>query len=82
VLPVDVSKALVVSFIGINDINDSSKYTFPRNNASNYNQFYDLIIDAEMKALEPVYAAGYRNFLFVKLPPLDKTVRKPNNLTD
>ncbi|KAH8687445.1 hypothetical protein BGZ60DRAFT_393605 [Tricladium varicosporioides] len=77
VIPVDTSKALVAVFIGINDINDSDKYTFPRNNATDFASFYKLIIDAEFKALETVWDAGYRNYLFMNLPPLDKT---PSNL--
>lgn len=75
-IPVDTSKTLVAIFIGINDINDSDKYTFPRNNATDFASFYKMIIDAEFKALETVWKAGYRNYLFMNLPPLDKTVSR------
>jgi hypothetical protein len=34
-----------------------------------------MIINTEFEALEAVYQAGYRNFLFMNLPPLDRTVR-------
>jgi lysophospholipase L1-like esterase len=74
VLPVDLPNALVAVFIGINDISDSSKYTFPRNNASDFPSFYKKIIATEFEALETVYEAGYRNFLFMNLPPLERTV--------
>jgi hypothetical protein len=74
VIPVDVAKALVAVWIGINDINDSAKYTFPRGNATPFSSFYAEVINTEFEALEAVYAAGYRNYLFMKLPPLERTV--------
>ncbi|KAI9049010.1 hypothetical protein LZ554_006859 [Drepanopeziza brunnea f. sp. 'monogermtubi'] len=76
VLLIDVSRALVVIFIGINDINDSAMFTFPRNNATDFPSFYAQIIHAEMNSVAEIYDAGYRNFLFMNLPPLD---RKPGN---
>jgi hypothetical protein len=76
VIPLDVSGALVAIFIGINDISDSAKYTFPRNNATDFPSFYSEIIETEFEAVEQIYEAGYRNFLFMNLPPpLDRTVR-------
>ena len=74
VIPVDISKELVAIFIGINDISDSSKYTFPRNNATDFLSFYNEIIETEFQAIEPIYEAGYRDFLFMNLPPLERTV--------
>lgn len=74
VLPVKLSKALVAIWIGINDINDSAKYTFPRNNATDFPSFYGKIMEAEFKSIETIYEAGYRNFLFMNLPPLERTV--------
>ncbi|KAI3322363.1 carbohydrate esterase family 16 protein [Xylariaceae sp. AK1471] len=62
------SKALVAVWIGINDINDSSKFnvSFPI--------FYDELIGAVFaESVRPMYDAGYKNFLFVNLPPLDRT---------
>ncbi|KAN0089871.1 carbohydrate esterase family 16 protein [Hyaloscypha variabilis] len=73
VISVDLSKALVAIFIGINDISDSSKYTFPRNNATDFPSFYSEIIQTEFQAIEQIYDAGYRDFLFMNLPPLDRT---------
>jgi len=73
VLKPNLSRALVAVWIGINDISDSDKYKFPRNNATDFPSFYQEIITTEFEALETVYEAGYRNYLFMNLPPLDKT---------
>ncbi|KAH6988398.1 hypothetical protein EDB80DRAFT_755856 [Ilyonectria destructans] len=73
VLRVDTRKALVSSWIGINDISDSSRYKFPIYNASNFQELYTEMIHSQFAAIENVYAAGYKNFLFLNLPPLDKT---------
>jgi phospholipase/lecithinase/hemolysin len=64
----DKSKALVAVWTGINDINDSAKYnvSFP----ALYNSIIDAIFE---KTVQPMYDAGYHNFLFVNLPPLDRT---------
>ncbi|KAI1350726.1 hypothetical protein F5Y01DRAFT_325968 [Xylaria sp. FL0043] len=65
----DKSRALVAFWIGINDINDSSKFT----NVS-FPAFYDTLIDAVFtQGVYPMYGAGYKNFLLVNLPPLDRT---------
>lgn len=76
VLPVKVFKALVAINIGINDIIDSAIYTFPRNNATDLPSFYGKIVEAEFKSVETIYEAGYRNFLFMNLPPLERSVRQ------
>ncbi|PBP23524.1 lysophospholipase A [Diplocarpon rosae] len=75
ILPVDVSRALVAVFIGINDILDTAASTFPRNDAPDLPSLYRQMIDAEFASVEGIYAAGYRHFLFLNLPPLDRTVR-------
>ncbi|KAI0873793.1 hypothetical protein GGS24DRAFT_377848 [Hypoxylon argillaceum] len=65
----DKSKALVAFWIGINDINDSSKFT----NVS-FPAFYDGLIDAVFQqSVRPLYEIGYKSFLFLNLPPLDRT---------
>lgn len=74
IIPVDLSRALVAIFIGINDISDSSKYTFPRSNATDFPSFYTEIVDTEFKSIETIYQAGYQNYLFMNLPPLERTV--------
>jgi phospholipase/lecithinase/hemolysin len=64
---------LIAIWIGINDINDSAKYAL-----SSFNDFYTSIIETLFTAsVEPLQKAGYRNFLFLNLPPLDRT---PSNL--
>lgn len=64
---------LVAIWIGINDINDSAKYTVP-----SFKDLYTSIIDTIFSSsVEPLQKAGYRNFLFLNLPPLDRT---PSNL--
>ncbi|KAH9885706.1 carbohydrate esterase family 16 protein [Xylariomycetidae sp. FL2044] len=69
----DKSKALVAVWIGINDINDSAKFT----NVS-FPAFYDQLITAVFEqTVQPMWEAGYGNYLFVNLPPLDRT---PSNL--
>jgi hypothetical protein len=67
-------KALVAIFIGINDINDSSKYTFPYRNTTTYAELYNATITEEFAALKGLYDVGYRNFLIMGLPPLERTV--------
>ncbi|KAI1419296.1 hypothetical protein F5Y12DRAFT_789202 [Xylaria sp. FL1777] len=63
------SKVLVAFWIGINDINDSSRFT----NIS-FPAFYDVLIDTVFtQSVRPMYEAGYKNFLFINLPPLDRT---------
>lgn len=65
----DKAKALVAFWIGINDINDSSRST----NVS-FPAFYDELIDVLFaQSVRPMYEAGYKNFVFVNLPPLDRT---------
>ena len=59
---------LVAEWIGINDISDSVNYnvSFP--------EFYEEIISAQFnESVIPLYHAGYRYFLFMNLPPLDRT---------
>lgn len=58
--------------IGINDISDTAAkdYDFP--------VFYDEIISTIFsQSVTSLYNAGYHNFLFMNLPPLDRT---PGNL--
>lgn len=67
-------KPLVAIFIGINDINDSSKYVFPYQNTTSFAQLYDAIITEQFTALERLYNVGYKDFLIMGLPPLELTV--------
>ena len=66
----DKRHALVTVWIGINDVNDSVKQL---TNVS-LPKFWAKEISAvfEQTAM-PMFGAGYKNFLFVNLPPLDRT---------
>lgn len=65
---VNADKALVALWIGINDIGDSA------NLAVDFPSYYEeLIATAFAQAVEPVYNAGYKKWLFMNLPPLDRT---------
>ncbi|KAG9721691.1 carbohydrate esterase family 16 protein, partial [Aureobasidium melanogenum] len=64
---IDPSKTLVAFWIGINDIDDSAKYTV------DFAAFYDMLITTLFASVQNVYDTGYRNFLFMNLPPLDRT---------
>jgi phospholipase/lecithinase/hemolysin len=68
---INPSKTLVTFWIGINDINDSAKYSV------DFAIFYDKLITTLFESVQSVYNAGYRNFLFMNLPPLDRT---PGNI--
>ncbi|KAI0470660.1 hypothetical protein GGR56DRAFT_139365 [Xylariaceae sp. FL0804] len=71
-LRMDKSRALVAVWIGINDINDSADMA--SGGAAALRGFYDEEIAAVFEqAVRPLFGAGYANFLFVNLPPLDRT---------
>ncbi|CAJ2513054.1 Uu.00g011730.m01.CDS01 [Anthostomella pinea] len=65
-------RALVAIWIGINDISDTSKY-----NASLLHLYSDIMDSMFRNSIEPLYRSGYHNFLFLNLPPVDRT---PANL--
>lgn len=71
----DPSKTLVAIWIGINDIGDTDSYIFPSNNSTDFPSLYTNIINTEFAAIETIYQAGFRNYLFMNLPPLQRTVR-------
>lgn len=77
-LEVSPSETLVAIWIGINDINDLAKATGPYD----FPSVFDSIISSIFSlSVTPLFDAGYQNFLFVNLPPLDRTpgnVKKPN----
>ncbi len=71
----DKSKVLVAIWIGINDVNDSADF-----GDEALQEFYGRLITAVInQSVGPLYDAGYKNFLFVNLPPLDRT---PKNLRE
>jgi phospholipase/lecithinase/hemolysin len=61
--------ALVAVWIGINDINDLVK--LQGKNAA-FAPMYETLQRAQFALVERVYKLGYRNFLFLNLPPLDR----------
>ncbi|WQF77471.1 Putative GDSL lipase/esterase, SGNH hydrolase superfamily [Colletotrichum destructivum] len=72
VIDADAGKTLVASWIGINDINDMASFKLPFNGLSTWEELYTAVVAEQFAALETVYEAGYRHFLFLNLPPLDK----------
>ncbi|KAF9870967.1 lysophospholipase a [Colletotrichum karsti] len=79
VINADQKLSLVASFIGINDINDMANFEFPLQNLTSFEELYTAAIAEQFTALETVHKAGYRNFLFLNLPPLDKTPASQTN---
>lgn len=69
---IDPDKTLTAVWIGINDIGDSAELDV------DFPTFYnELITTMFEQAVESVYQAGYKKWLFLNLPPLDRT---PTNL--
>ncbi|RAH74351.1 SGNH/GDSL hydrolase family protein [Aspergillus aculeatinus CBS 121060] len=64
---ISAPQTLVAIWIGINDIGDSAKY------AVDFPAFYDTLITTLFASVQEIYAQGYRSYLFVNLPPLDRT---------
>ncbi|KAF7624238.1 lysophospholipase A [Aspergillus flavus] len=64
---VEPSRALVAIWIGINDINDSAKY------AVHFPTFYNELMDILFASVRVLHSLGYRSYLFMNLPPLDRT---------
>ncbi|KAF2764521.1 lysophospholipase A [Teratosphaeria nubilosa] len=67
----DKSRTLVGIWIGINDIGDSSTYSL------DFPAFYKNVTATLFDSVREIYRLGYRKFLFMQLPPLDRT---PPNL--
>jgi phospholipase/lecithinase/hemolysin len=65
------AQTLIALWIGINDINDSAAY------AVDFPTFYKSLTDTLFASVEQLYGLGYRSYLFMNLPPLDRT---PGNL--
>ncbi|KAJ5599648.1 hypothetical protein N7450_000715 [Penicillium hetheringtonii] len=60
-------ESLIAIWIGINDINDSSKYSV------DFAKFYENLIKTVFNSVTDLYNLGHRSFLFMNLPPLDRT---------
>lgn len=61
------SKSLIAIWIGINDVGDSSKY------AVDFPTFYGNLTRTLFASVNELYNLGYRSYLFMNLPPLDRT---------
>ncbi|KAF4213681.1 hypothetical protein CNMCM8980_009272 [Aspergillus fumigatiaffinis] len=61
------SRTLVAIWIGINDMNDSAKY------AVHFPTFYNRMMTTLFASVQTLYNLGYRSYLFMNLPPLDRT---------
>jgi len=61
------ANSLFSIFIGINDIGNSFYLSGDRN------AFSDTLLNAEFALLQKLYSAGARNFLFVNVPPIDRS---------
>lgn len=61
--------ALVAFWIGINDINDLAKL---RGRNASFPPLYERVQKRQFELVQRVYDLGYRNFLFMNLPPLDR----------
>lgn len=68
---IDKSETLVGIWIGINDIGDSAEYDV------DFPVFYNELITTLFTRVEKIYNLGYKQYLFMKLPPLNRT---PPNL--
>ncbi|KAJ5112485.1 Lipase GDSL [Penicillium argentinense] len=59
--------SLIAIWIGINDINDSSQY------AVDFPTFYKNLTQTLFTSVNELYTLGYKSYLLINLPPLDKT---------
>ncbi|KAL6704413.1 hypothetical protein ACN47E_008265 [Coniothyrium glycines] len=62
--------ALVAVWIGINDINDLAKI---RGKNATFAPLYEQVATYKFVGVEKIYDLGYRKFLFMNLPPLDRS---------
>ncbi|KAL2830738.1 hypothetical protein BJY01DRAFT_111427 [Aspergillus pseudoustus] len=61
--------ALVAVWIGINDINDSAD----NSTIASFPAFYDTLMSTLFDSFGTLHAAGYKEYLLLNLPPLDRT---------
>ncbi|KAF3000062.1 hypothetical protein E8E13_000952 [Curvularia kusanoi] len=67
-------EALVAVWIGINDINDLAKL---RGKNATFTPLYEQLVTAQEKLWSRIYDLGYKNFLLLNLPPLDRGPGSP-----
>ncbi|KAJ5150006.1 hypothetical protein N7448_001584 [Penicillium atrosanguineum] len=61
------TETLIAIWIGINDIGDSSKY------AVDFPTFYANLTNTLFTSIDTLYKLGYKSYLLINLPPLDRT---------
>ncbi|KAL3440806.1 hypothetical protein BJX65DRAFT_314458 [Aspergillus insuetus] len=66
---VSPKKTLVAIWIGINDITDSARNA----TITSFPAFYNTLISAIFDSVSSLHSAGYKDFLFLNLPPIDLT---------
>ncbi|KAL6234619.1 hypothetical protein BDW75DRAFT_160452 [Aspergillus navahoensis] len=64
----DPSSTLAAIWIGINDINDSAT-----NSSVSFPEFYNTLLSTAFSALQPLVSLGYKDYILLNLPPLDRT---------
>ena len=69
--------ALIAFWIGINDINDLAKLHAKN---TSFPALYEQVIAAQESLWTRVYALGYRSFLLLNLPPLDRAPNTPSTI--
>lgn len=68
-------EALVAVWIGINDVNDLAKL---QGKNATFTPFYEQVVSAQRKLWSRIYDLGYRSFLLLNLPPLDRGPGNPS----
>lgn len=66
---IEKTEALIAVWIGINDINDLARL---RGQNATFAPLYEQVQNFLFQEMEKIYGLGYRNFLFMNLPPLDR----------
>ncbi|KAF3003248.1 hypothetical protein E8E14_000920 [Neopestalotiopsis sp. 37M] len=69
----DKSRALIAIWIGINDVGDAANVEANQTDINDFAILYDAIVSAMFnESVQWLHDDGYRNFLFVNVPPRDR----------
>ncbi|ETS78649.1 hypothetical protein PFICI_08502 [Pestalotiopsis fici W106-1] len=69
----DKSRALIAIWIGINDVGDAANVVANQTDINDIEARYDAIVSAMFnESVSWLHDAGYRDFLFVNVPPRDR----------
>ncbi|GJJ15599.1 hypothetical protein Clacol_009877 [Clathrus columnatus] len=69
VIPHPEDESLVIWWIGINDTGDTVKNT----SITNFTAFWEQEVKVYFEAVDMVYSRGLRNFLFINVPPEERS---------